>query len=114
MSSNNKNAVCPDCQQVMAPGNGCTLLHIKLQGKEYERIKAGASDSFESGVDDGYICHDCNAAKRQYHHFGCDMERCPACHDQLFCCDCTGGDEEVELGRAILRKSKKLISDELR
>ena len=34
------------------------------------------------------ICHDCGAVEGQYHHFGCDMERCPFCGRQLISCHC--------------------------
>jgi hypothetical protein len=36
----------------------------------------------------GQFCHDCNAARGQYHHLGCDMERCPACKGQIISCGC--------------------------
>ncbi|MEX0892956.1 MAG: hypothetical protein WEB88_12385 [Gemmatimonadota bacterium] len=41
-------------------------------------------------------CHDCAVVRGQYHVPGCDVERCPACGDQLIGCDCEfdGHDEE--------------------
>lgn len=38
-------------------------------------------------------CHDCNIvnAAGNYHHWGCDIERCPKCGQQLISCDCFHG-----------------------
>ncbi len=33
-------------------------------------------------------CHDCNVTKGNFHHRGCDMERCPKCKGQLISCGC--------------------------
>lgn len=35
------------------------------------------------------ICHDCGAVEGQYHQFGCDMESCPFCLNQLISCNCS-------------------------
>ena len=32
------------------------------------------------------VCHDCAAAKGQFHVPGCDMERCPVCGGQAMLC----------------------------
>lgn len=29
-------------------------------------------------------CGDCGAGLGQYHHWGCDLEKCPNCHKQLY------------------------------
>lgn len=34
------------------------------------------------------ICHDCACEEGQLHEYGCDMERCPFCGNQLITCDC--------------------------
>ena len=83
-----KFAVCSDCGKEMAPGNGCTCSSIMLGGKTYERIKVGDERDFEPNMSAGEVCHDCNAGVGQYHHSGCDAERCPACGGQLITCDC--------------------------
>lgn len=41
-------------------------------------------------------CHDCNVAVGQYHHPGCDMERCPKCTGQLISCGCLDTDDEED------------------
>lgn len=50
----------------------------------YLRVRYG-----EENVDweaDKYECHDCGVAKGQIHVFGCDVEECPVCGDQLISC----------------------------
>jgi len=78
-----KYAKCKDCNKPMEIGNGCTETEIKIGGKTYARIKLG-----DEGDDWGETCHDCNVKAGQYHHFGCDVERCPVCSEQLISCDC--------------------------
>ncbi|KKN07683.1 hypothetical protein LCGC14_1064560 [marine sediment metagenome] len=34
------------------------------------------------------VCHDCGAEEGQLHEFGCDMETCPFCGNQLISCEC--------------------------
>jgi len=88
MSENKRWAICAICCLSMEPKNGCTLSHLFINGNRYERIKAGDEFDFIPGISGDKICHDCNAGVGQYHHLGCDSERCPVCHDQLFLCDC--------------------------
>jgi len=33
-------------------------------------------------------CHNCNAEEGQLHVYGCDMESCPFCGQQLIACGC--------------------------
>lgn len=88
LEPNRKFAVCSDCGKEMSPGTGCGCSHIMLGGKDYERIKAGDDLDFDPNMEVGDVCHDCNAGLGQYHHSGCDAERCPVCSGQLISCDC--------------------------
>lgn len=44
----------------------------------------------------GLRCHHCNIEPGNYHHPGCDMERCPQCGGRLMSCSCL--DEEENEG----------------
>ena len=79
----------------MAPGHGCERSFVYIGKKTYERIKAGDDYDFDPHMEAGDICHDCNAGFGQYHHWGCDAEQCPLCHNQVIgdYCDC---DMEIE------------------
>jgi len=81
-------AICDLCQQEMCPGQGCTLSTITSAGITYDRIKAGDGGDYEPITEPGDFCHDCNVTLGQYHHLGCDMERCPVCHGQIIGCGC--------------------------
>jgi len=82
-------AACSECGQEMRPGQGCTSYTIAdKDGCMNYRIKAGDEIDILPEMADGEFCHDCNATRGQYHHLGCDMERCPICWEQLISCGC--------------------------
>jgi hypothetical protein len=76
-------ATCPDCKQRMLKSKGCLFDYITIEGKDYKRIRYG---------DDGWTgckrCHDCGCMPGEVHHYGCDVERCPQCGQQLISCEC--------------------------
>ena len=73
-------ADCADCGKEMVKGGECTTtILIAKDGQEIDRIRNHRED----------VCHDCNAGRGAYHHYGCDMERCPGCGCQLLGCDCS-------------------------
>ena len=74
---------CELCGQRMLRVDGCNCSEIECDGKVYKRIPYG---EYEYDTDER--CHDCNASNGNYHHYGCDMERCPVCGGQLIGCDC--------------------------
>lgn len=99
MEKEESNGVCEDCGRIMSPRNGCLCSHIVIDEQKYERIKYGATSGFDDDMPEGHVCHDCNVAAGQYHHFGCDMERCPKCHFQLLGCDCVLEAKNISLIR---------------
>lgn len=83
-------AKCRLCGQTMSKSNGCLCSHLIYKGKKIERIKYG-----EDEYDSDERCHDCLAKLGEYHHDGCDVERCPVCGDQLISCECDFEFEDV-------------------
>jgi hypothetical protein len=78
-------AICEDCNREMTLAASCEVRAVDLAGARYLRIpyqpRWNAGDSTKR-------CGDCGVRPGGYHHLGCDLERCPRCHGQLFCCDC--------------------------
>lgn len=85
-------ATCNDCKQDMLTSYGCIPPRdaiVELNGKHYYRLRYSIPSQLVGRVDpDTHRCHDCNAAVNQYHHVGCDMERCPRCGGQFISCNC--------------------------
>lgn len=72
-------ADCQDCGQEMKKGGGCTIgILVAKNGRLIGRIRNNREDP----------CHDCNAGPDSFHHYSCDMERCPVCSNQLIGCGC--------------------------
>jgi hypothetical protein len=40
--------------------------------------------------DENGLCHDCGVLPGQWHHDGCDVEKCPFTEFQRLICDCGG------------------------
>ena len=84
-----KGAKCEDCQGYMLEAKGCNKAYMKMKGKWYKRDLGFWQDT-------GDRCHDCGAISGNIHHFGCDVERCPKCKNQLLSCECW--DENTAFG----------------
>lgn len=84
-------AKCQDCNKDMLLTPGCDFSKIKIANEWYER-----NTEFDASTNG--MCHDCNAKHGNYHHYGCDVERCPKCGGQLISCGCNGN-EDCELRR---------------
>lgn len=78
-------AKCRVCNQEMTAAQGCVMLPITIKGRAYRPIPN----------DEDKPCHDCGAQPGQYHHPGCDMEKCPRCRMQILSCGCLYEPEEV-------------------
>lgn len=78
-------AVCEACNREMLKANGCTFKYVQtFSGKYYKRMLVGE----EGWINPGGRCGDCGAKYGNYHHPGCDVERCPICGGQIISCDC--------------------------
>jgi len=76
---------CQDCGLEMTETKGCSYTKIEINGKKFKRNTYGFDE------DDITQCHDCGRVTG-YHHFGCDVERCPNCKRQLISCECEKGE----------------------
>ena len=76
---------CEDCDQEMIGSESCDRPTITIKGIKYHRNR--------SNFDVNKRCHDCGIINKQgnYHHLGCDIERCPKCKGQLISCGCWKG-----------------------
>jgi hypothetical protein len=63
----------------------CTVGEIELDDGVYDRVRWGAEPE---DWGHGGTCADCGVQMGGIHHFGCDIERCPRCGDQLITCGC--------------------------
>lgn len=76
---------CELCNQDMLQSKGCSEeKKIKFKNKPDKKpVRAAEGEDFVQGR-----CHDCAAVEGEFHHPGCDMERCPSCGDQFITCGC--------------------------
>ncbi len=80
-------AKCQDCQQEMGDSKTESCLYdvISIDDVFYHR----STSHFE---EPGGRCTDCEIVHGKFHHWGCDVERCPKCGRQLISCGCVNGD----------------------
>lgn len=81
-------AKCDWCEQEMTEVDNCPV------NKEVEFPDGTKLPSVPYEDDENLRCHDCNVGSGNYHHPGCDMERCPQCGGQLISCGCLDDEDE--------------------
>ena len=91
------NSGCLVCGQDMMQSDGCRVAVMYHCGEQYVRIPFRGFH--------GERCGDCNALSGNYHHWGCDLERCPVCGGQLISCECMDVECQVIINKK--RKDRK-------
>lgn len=81
-------AICKRCNGEMREVDSCINRIITINGVQYVPIPYGKEETRIEFSIYSTRCHDCNVAIGGVHHVGCDVEECPACHEQLIGCDC--------------------------
>lgn len=87
-------AVCKDCKQEMLDPKTESCTHNALMVGDKEEFYERDTTYYDYNA----RCHDCGILNKpgNYHHYGCDMERCPKCGGQLiFACGCFDIDEKT-------------------
>jgi len=86
-------AKCQVCQLEMTDPDSvsCLLPVLIVADPDGEIIERYWRNSSYFDVNDR--CHDCEIVNvdGNFHHFGCDIERCPKCGLQLISCGCFEG-----------------------
>jgi hypothetical protein len=83
-------AVCSFCKQEMLSADDCSW-NSKISFADGQTLPAKPY----SPEDPDTRCRDCNVAPGNFHHPGCDMERCPRCGGQFISCPCELSGSEI-------------------
>jgi len=91
-------AICEICGKDIKLVDGCVESEIEIGGKWYKRLMEPVHE-----VKPNECCHDCGVEPGRYHHWDCDMEKCPKCGGQLISCTC-----KVNYVRAVQGRTRSL------
>ena len=67
-------AICEICRKRIELVDGCVESEVELNNQWYKRLKEPIHE-----VAPNERCPDCGAESGQYHHWDCEMEKCPQC-----------------------------------
>ncbi len=83
-------ARCEQCLQQFHQVDSCTWHYLEIEGEMYGREGTYSfGKQFEQIVNpEKKRCDDCGVLVGSVHHFGCTIERCPCCGEELATCTC--------------------------
>ncbi len=73
--------------RTMRSAASCSLEKLVIAGRLRRRMPFGTETLWGKRTATTR-CRDCGVRAGAVHHVGCDIEQCPVCGAQLFCCDC--------------------------
>lgn len=74
---------CLACDRSMTDGNAGCLHYLEASTGSLSRGYVSRWLLQRRAHDGPGACHDCGAAPGACHHYGCDLELCPVCGEQL-------------------------------
>lgn len=89
-------ATCSWCDGEMTKAISCTVDAFHRDGRRLHMVPFGDESGRRTSA---ARCGDCGVTRGGWHHPGCDLQRCPACGDQLMSCGCLFDEDEVIIHR---------------
>jgi hypothetical protein len=85
--------VCTWCLDDMTTAASCVVDALHRNGRRFDMIAFGREFGHRES---DTRCRDCGVARGGWHHLGCDLQRCPACGQQMMSCGCRFDEDEPD------------------
>lgn len=78
--------ICKWCNKDMNNSEGCNAHVVKVGKATFVSVVYGKETNITQPKRRKH-CGDCNATRGHRHHYRCDLEECPVCHEQYLTCE---------------------------